>query len=153
MKKRTSLFLVLVLVAVCCGCQKKTGTIVCTASQTPTTGVSLKSEYIITYKDSNVTKLKTTEKITTSNTADLKTYQDSLNAVYDLYKDIEYYSNNISIEDKTLISSTVINYEKVDTNKLIEVDKNNANLIKDGKVKAQDVKKMYESNGCNCKQK
>lgn len=153
MRKKYNLLFIMIIALFCCGCQKETGTIICTSKQQPTEDVSLTSEYRIVYKNKYVTKLKTTEKITTPKQEDLKSYQERLQAVYDLYSDIEYYSNNISIEDTTLISSTIINYEKVDTDKLIKVDKNNGTLIKNGKVIAADVKKMYEANGCNCKQK
>ena len=40
---------------------------------------------------------------------------------------------------------------KVDTDKLIEVDSDNGGIIKNGKVNIDDLREMYEQNGCNCK--
>lgn len=153
MKKKISILILIIGIFFFSSCTKQTGTILCTLSQTPREDIKLKSEYTITYNNNYVEKLKTVEKIEVKNKEDLTAYQESLKSIYDLYSNIDYYSNAITIEDNTLISSTVINYQKVDTNKLIEVDQNNASLIKDGKVSVKEIKEMYQQNGCNCKEK
>ncbi len=151
MKKFLAIITLLIVTIVTSACQSKSGQLTCSITTTPNENTTLSSEYIINYKNNYVTKLKTKEIITSETKEDLETYKEALNAAYSSYNDIEYYSNTVSIEDNNLISSTIINYEKIDTNKLIEIDSNNHSLIKNGKVSIKDLKDMYIKNGCTCK--
>lgn len=151
MKKISIILLLTIAVVLCSACESKSGKVTCTSTTSPNETTTLKSEYNITYKDGYVTELKTKETIKTATKSDLDTYKEALENVYAEYNKLDYYQNSISIEDDTLISTTVINYNKVDTKKLIEIDQNNAELVKNGKVSYSDVKKMYESAGATCK--
>ena len=71
--------------------------------------------------------------------------------MYEPYKNLEYYKNNIKIRNKTLTSTTIINYAKIDTDQLIKIDEGNGQLIKNGKVNIDDLKKAYKQNGFSCK--
>ena len=73
-----------------------------------------------------------------------------IESLYSPYNDIEYYEYNVKIEDNKLTSTVDINYEKVDTDKLLEIDSANGQLIKDGKIKVNDIKSVYESLGAIC---
>ena len=46
------------------------------------------------------------------------------------------------IYEYLLISKVDINYSKIDTNKLIEIDKANSQIITDGKIKVSSVKNL-----------
>ena len=83
--------------------------------------------------------------------SNIETYKNVLENSYKEYNKIKYYSNVISVEDNNLISSTIINYDKIDTNKLIKLDKNNQSIIKNKKVAVDDIKNIYVKNGCKCK--
>ena len=64
--------------------------------------------------------------------------------VIDIFKKIK--------SEKVLVISKVdINYSKIDTNKLIEIDKANSQIITDGKIKVSSVKSLYEKLGATCK--
>lgn len=142
---------IVVLILLVTGCSKKDGTITCTSTSTPNEEVKLKSTYIITYKNNYVTRLKTTEIITVNDKNNIETYKNVLENSYKEYNKIKYYSNVISVEDNNLISSTIINYDKIDTNKLIKLDKNNNSIIKNKKVAVDDIKNIYVKNGRKCK--
>ena len=142
---------IVALVLLVTGCSRKDGTITCTSTSTPNEEVKLKSTYIITYKNNYVTKLKTTEIITVKDKSNIETYKNVLENSYKEYNKIKYYSNVISVEDNNLISSTIINYDKINTNKLIKLDKNNQSIIKNKKVAVDDIKNVYVKNGCKCK--
>ena len=71
--------------------------------------------------------------------------------LYSPYKDVEYYEYNVDVTDNKLTSTVDINYAKVDTDKLLEIDSANGQLIKDGKISVDDIKSVYESLGATCK--
>lgn len=136
-----------------CSASEKKGVLVCTKKQDIDSSTKLESTYNVSYKNGYVTSIDTTETITSDKTEVLETYKTNLESVYNKYNDIKYYDNNIKIEGNQLISKTVVNYEKIDTDKLIEIDKNNAAAIEDGKVKVSTLKSAYEQLDATCKEK
>lgn len=152
MKKKIILSLVLsIIVLGCTGCNPETGTMTCTMSSYPTEGITLRSTYKAQYKNNIVTKLETVEQVIAEDEDNLETYKDRIDELYNGYQGLDHYENKTTIEDNTLTSTTTIDYSKVDTDKLIEIDSGNAKLIKDGKVNIDDLQDMYRQNGCNCK--
>lgn len=145
------IFVIFIVLIICTGCQPESGTLVCTMSSYPTNGITLRSVYTAKYKDNVVTKLKTIEKVIAENKENLEVYQEKIEQLYSGYQDIPYYDNQINVEDDTLVATTVIQYDKIDTEKLIEIGSGNASVIKDGKVNVNDLASLYQQNGCNCK--
>lgn len=107
--------------------------------------------YKISYKGDYVTRVKSEESIETSDTSTLDTYKEQIEKIYSPYKDVKYYQYNVTIDGNKLISTVDINYEKIDTDKLIKIDSANSQLINDGKVKVSSVKSLYEQLGATCK--
>ena len=153
MKKIKYLFLIVGIIICCTGCNPKTGTMTCTMSSYPTDGITLRSTYTAEYKNNIVTNLKTEEQVIAEDKDNLETYQEKIEELYQGYQGLDCYENKTSIKGNTLTSTTNINYSKVDTDKLIEIDDGNANMIKDGKVNIDDLQQMYKDNGCNCKKR
>lgn len=151
MKKSLCIFGMFLLVLVT-GCSTTEKTLVCTRT-TNQNNVKMDLNYTIEYSGKYVNKVKTTEKVESSSKELLETYKSSIESLYSPYKDIEHYNYNVTIKDDTLTSTTDIDYSKIDTDKLINVDSANKQLIKDGKVAVEDLKKTYESLGAECKEK
>ena len=107
--------------------------------------------YKVFYKNNYVTRVKSEESIETSSTSTLNTYKEQIEKIYSPYKDVKFYQYNVTINDNKLVSTVDINYEKIDTKKLIEIDFANSQLIKNGKVKLSDVRSLYEQLGATCK--
>lgn len=143
---------IILLVTICCtGCNPETGTMTCTMSSYPTDGIKLRSVYTADYKNNLVQKLTSTDQVIVEDKSYLNTYEEKLNELYEPYKNLKYYKNSIKIKGKTLTSTTIINYAKIDTNQLVKIDKGNGQLIKKGKVNIDDLKNAYKQNGFNCK--
>lgn len=53
-----------------------------------------------------------------------------------------WWRNSMLIYEYLLISKVDINYSKIDTNKLIEIDKANSQIITDGKIRVSSVKNL-----------
>lgn len=152
MKKRFLLvaLLAMVLVVTGCGNKEETKVLTCSRSATVTEGVKMELSYKATYKGDYVEVIETEEKIISDNTSILDTYKTAVEKMYAPYKDIEHYNSSVKVDGNTLISTTKINYAKIDTDKLIEIDSANKSLIKDGKIKIEDVRSMYETVGAIC---
>ncbi|MBD9098399.1 DUF1307 domain-containing protein [bacterium] len=158
MKKRY-LFLAIVMVGVflITGCSSNSKDIVnngnvmtCTRSVNKN-GMKTSLNYKVYYEGDDVTRIKSEESIQMENNQSLKGYKEQIEKVYEPYKNVKFYNYNIAIRGNKLISKVDINYSKIDTNKLIEIDKANSQIITDGKIKVSSVKSLYEKLGATCK--
>ena len=129
----------------------KEKTLTCSISGKVSNGTEIKNEYIITYKGKYVKELKSIETATTTDKTALQKYKESVEEMYSKNKNIEYFNYNIKLENDTLISTVIIDYEKIDTDALIKVNATNEELIKNGKVNINDLRKEYEKTGATCK--
>lgn len=129
---------------------KKDGHLICTYQLNQNT-FSLQTKYQVTFKNKIVTNLTTTETITSNDKTILKQYQSQLESLYAKYKHLKYYDNSIKISAHKLVSITKINYQKIDTSKIIALDSSNKKLIKNGQIKLADLKKIYHDMGAKCK--
>lgn len=123
----------------------------CTKTGEVTTGVEADLTYEVTYTGSYVDEVHTVEKLTTDNEQYLEQYKTLVEAGYSPYKYVKYYDYDVQVKDGVLTSTVDINYAKIDTDKMIEIDSNNSLLIKNGKVKLSDIQDMYEQLGAVCK--
>lgn len=135
------------------GCSTKEGTLTCKIEKDIDSTTKLESTYNVDYKDGYATLLNTTETIISDNKEVLEAYKSNLEKMYSSYRSIKYYDNDIKVEDNKLISTTKVNYEKIDTDKLIEIDKNNKAAMENGKVKVSVLKEAYEQLGATCNDK
>ena len=151
MKKKillfSSVFIFLILIT---GCSKESGNLMtCTRSMNQN-NIKTNLKYNISYDGDYVTRVKSIETVETDSEDILNSYKTQIESLYSPYNDIEYYEYNVKVEDNKLTSTVDINYEKVDTDKLLEIDSANGQLIKDGKIKVNDIKSVYESLGAIC---
>ena len=107
-------------------------------------------KYSVSYDGDYVTRVKSVETIETDSEDILNSYKSQIESLYSPYKDVDYYKYDVEVNDNKLTSTVDINYEKVDTDKLLEIDSANGQLIKDGKIKVSDIKSVYESLGAIC---
>lgn len=113
-------------------------------------GINMDSSYIVNYEDDYVISIKSIEKFTSDDLTALDLLKKQIEEKYLPYKNLEYYDYNIEIEGNTVISTVNIDYSKIDTDKMIEIDASNSQVIKDGKIRLSTIEKMYKSIGVNC---
>lgn len=149
------LFVFLLGITFLTGCGNKEvqeKTMICTRNATIAEDTTLNVEYTVTYQGDYVKKIYSNEKTSSDNTEYLNQMKTMVENTYAPYKDLEYYDYNIQIEGDTLTSQLTIDYDKIDTDKMIEIDSANATLIKDGKVKVEDIKAQYNNIGAICEE-
>ena len=133
-----------------CGNNNSMESMTCTRTMNQS-GIKTSLKYNVKYKGDYVSRIKTVETVETDSSDILNTYKEQIESLYSPYKDVEYYDYNVDVVDNKLTSTVDINYEKVDTDKLLEVDASNGQIIKDGKILIDDVRDLYESLGATCK--
>lgn len=152
MKSFKSIILILVLVICLTGCSLG-GTKTMTCTRTATQGsMKLDVDYKVTYSGKYVKTVESVEKIISSNKTVLDTYKKTVENIYAPYNDLEYYDAEVTVDGDTLISKVVIDYEKIDTDKLVKIDSAIGNILKNGKIRIEDMKAIYEKNGATCTQ-
>ena len=108
-------------------------------------------EYQIYYEGDYVKKTISTEMITSSNDNTLEEYKKSYENVFKKYEGIKYYDNTVTMSGNTVTSKTIINYDKVDSKKIIEIEGDDGNIFEDdGKVKLDTLLQVYKKYGSNC---
>lgn len=132
-----------------CGAEQKTMKCSRTLNQS---GASFDLQYEVLYTGDTVNTVKSTEKVTSDSKEVLETYRAAVEKQYEPYKDIEHYDYNVSIDGNVLTSTANIDYSKVDTDKIIDVDSANKSLIQDGKVKLDSIKQLYSQMGITCEE-
>ena len=134
------------------GCGNETKTLTCTIDTNVQDGVDMKSTYKVTYKGDNVSFVESEEKIISEDKKVLETFETAVKNQYSPYDGVEHYDYSVNIDGNTLTSIAKIDYEKIDTDKMIEIDSKNKTLIKNGKIKVSDLKAGYEALGATCKE-
>lgn len=148
MKKGLILMTLGMLCITGCGTkEEKTMTCTRTANQG---NLKMDLTYTVTYQGETVNKVESVEKIISEDAGILDNYKSALEEAYAEYNKLDHYNVNITVNGNELNSKTTIDYSKVDTDKMIELDSANAQLIKDGKVSINDLQSAYESIGASC---
>ena len=112
--------------------------------------IKMNLTYNVTYKGDYVSKIESNEKITTEDESTLELYKTQLENSTASFKDIEHYDHEVKIDGNTLTSTITIDYEKIDTDKLIEIDSSMKQLIKDGKISVENIESLYSKLGVTC---
>ncbi len=129
------------------GCGKEQS-LTCTRTMTQG-GMKYDLSYKINYKGKYVTDVETVEKMTGDKDT-LEVMKTTLENTYATYNEIEHFNNKVEIVDEELVSTTTIDYENIDVDKLTELDSKNASLFTKGKVELETLKKNYEATGAIC---
>lgn len=130
---------------------KDTKVLRCTKSEEVTTGIEADFIYEVTYTGTYVDKVHTVEKLMSDNEEYLNLYKELVEKQYEPFKDVKYYDYDITVKDGVLTSTVDINYAKIDTDQMLEINSSLSALIKDGKVKVSDMQSLYETIGAVCK--
>ena len=149
---RSSIVLVMVLLLAGCGSNSAVssdGVKKCTRTGTVTNG-STEMNYEVYYKGEDIVLLHSTEKIISDSSSVLDTYEEAYKNIFKQYEGLKYYDNTITRNEKSIISDTTINYAKIDIKRLLEIEGEDDNVVKDGKVKLADWLSFAEKYGVTC---
>lgn len=149
--KKSSLILILVFLILVTGCfhkkpstdiiksnddlNNKTGSITCSRKANVDEGITPTFKYNISYKDNNILVLHSIEKITSNDTNYLDQYEEAYKNINKHYKNLKYYDSKVLRTNDSVTRDTTINYEKINTDKLLSIEGEEDNIIVNGKAK------------------
>ena len=154
MKRKVLLFSVLILsLFILAGCSdgKKVKVLKCSIEKDVTDSIHLESKYNVYYTGKYVNSIKTVESVTAKDKSVLEAYQKQLDVAYKEYRKLDGYDNSIELKGDKLTSKTNIDYTKIDMDELVKIEKSLKNIIKDGKIKVDDIRAIYEDENFGAK--
>lgn len=122
----------------------------CSREATAGSGVDVNLDYEIFYQGEYIQILHSTEQVVTDDQDTLDEYEDAYKGIYKNYEGLKYYDNTVTRTNNSVTSDTVINYGKIDTDKLLAIEGEEDNVINDGKVKLDDWLDFAEQFGTKC---
>ncbi len=162
--KKISIIIVLFLVILLCGCESKDNEIIinnkpvntskmehkhCTREAT-LDGGEVKLEYDIYYTGEVLNLLVSKEKIISSSEDILNTYEEAYKKIHLNYEKLENYDTSVVRGDTTVLSTISINYDKVDIDKLIEIEGEEDNIFINKVPKVDKWLELAKKFGTTC---
>lgn len=130
----------------------------CTRTATAESGVEVSLNYDIYYTGDVLNLLKSEEQVVSASEDALNTYEEAYNKIHANYQGLDYYDTEVVRGDTTVTSTMIINYDKIDMNKLVEIEGSTIDIAgdtyeiyKDGKASASVWKSMAKKVGTTCK--
>lgn len=165
MKKRSSiliiLFICLVLVTGCNDDDKvisngkkvntsKMQVMHCSRTGTAGTGMDVELKYDLYYTGDDLNILHSIEKVKSKKAENLDQYEEAYKKIHSNYEGLEYYDAKVERDETSVTSDITINYEKIDIAKLLEIEGEEDNIIKDGKAKVNEWVTLAKKFGAEC---
>lgn len=122
----------------------------CTREADAGSDIDVNLDYEVYYQGEYIQILHSTEQVVTDNQETLDEYENAYKGIYKNYEGLKYYDNTVKRTDNSVTSDTVINYGKIDIDKLLDIEGEEDNVIKNGKVKLDDWLEFTEKFGMKC---
>ena len=122
----------------------------CTREADAGSDIDVNLYYEVYYQGEYIQILHSTEQVVTDNQETLDEYENAYKGIYKNYEGLKYYDNTVKRTDNSVTSDTVINYGKIDIDKLLDIEGEEDNVIKNGKVKLDDWLEFTEKFGMKC---
>ena len=166
MKKNKIIFIVIIFTLIITGCghkkpskdvieskdqlNNKSGSMSCTRQVNAPSGVKPTPSYDITYKNNEILVLHSIEGIESSTKENLDEYEEAYKKINNNYKGLKYYDSKVTRTDNSVTRDTTINYEKININKLLEIEGEEDNIIENGKASLKLWLKFAKKFGTTC---
>ena len=167
-KHKFLIFILLILTILVTGCEdKKDNNIIsngekvstsemkhlhCTRKATASSDMKVSLNYDIYYKGENISILHAEDKVTSNNKENLDSYENSYNTIKSNYEGLNYYDQTVTRDENSVTNDITINYDKIDTDKLLEIEGEEDNIIVDKKAKLNKWLTLAKKVGTTCKE-
>lgn len=166
--KKTKLLVLLICLLILTGCGKKMvtvspsnikstddlekteGSITCTRNANIKGNATPSFKYYLSYKDGNILVLHSVEKVTSDDQTLLDQYENSYKTINEKYKNLEYYDTNVYRVNNSVTRDAVINYEKIDTDKLAKIESSSNDIVVNKKAKLNNWLDFVLKYGVTC---
>ncbi len=167
MKKKISLLLLIVLsLFIFTGCDDNDENVIisnnekvdvskmehqhCTRAANAGEEIKVNLDYDIYYKGENLLLLKSVEQVVSSESSNLDLYEDAYNSIKKNYDGLDYYDQIVERSNDTVSNTIIINYEKINTKALLDIEGEDENIIENGKAKVDKWLELGKKFGLVC---
>jgi len=152
MKRISSILVLLVVVFLVSGCNVFSKKVHehCTRTGTIDENSSVTLSYDIYYTKDRLNQLEALEQVTSNDQEVLDKYEDAYKRIHENYKGIDGYDTSLERDENSVSSYMEIDYDEVDTSKIIEIEGEKDNIFVNGVAKVDKWKKLATQFGTSC---
>ena len=110
----------------------------------------VKLTYDLYYEGEDLILLHATEEVITEDSSVLDEYENAYKSIRENYLGLNYYDTAVVRTNDSVTNDTIINYGKIDINKLLEIEGEEDNIIVNGKAKVDSWLELAEQFGTEC---
>lgn len=129
-----------------------TGMLRCSTEAYAEEGMDVELRYTIKYKAGDILELISVQKVISEKQDSLSTYEDAYKKIANNYTGLEFYDTDIVRDSNSVTYTTIINYEKININKLLDIEGKEDNIIKNGKAKLSLWLDLASKVGTTCEE-
>ena len=113
-------------------------------------GGEAKLSYELYYTGDVLLKLESYESVYSDDSSVLDTYQDAYQKIHNNYKNLNYYSTELKRDNSSVNSIMIIEYNKIDIDKLISIEGEEDNIFENKIPKVSKWKEFAKKVGTSC---
>ena len=106
--------------------------------------------YEVYYTGDIINRIESTEKVTSTSSATLDTYEEAYRKIHSYYENIDHYDTNLIRTSNSVTSTMIIDYDKIDIAKLIELEGEENNIFENNQPKIDKYKEFSKKVGTTC---
>ena len=126
------------------------GKLKCSREAFASEGIDVELTNEIEYENGYIMILHSIDKVISDNKESLDQYEDAYKKIAKNYEGLKYYDVTITRDSNSVTNDVVINYGKIDTKKLLDIEGEEDNVIVDGKVALETWVGFAEKFGTVC---
>ncbi len=130
----------------------KMGQLKCTRNGKAGQGIITSLNYRLFYTGERLNMIFSEEKVSTSDSNILDTYENAYNKIKSRYEGLEYYDAVVTRGDTTVTNQITINYDKIDIDKLISIEGEKNNIFENKIPKVQKWIELGKKVGVTCEE-
>ena len=128
------------------------GMLKCTTEAEAGENIDVDLQYNVSYKNGNILNLISIQKVTSLEKESLDLYENAYADISKHYVGLKYYDTNIVRDSDSVTYTITINYDKIDINKLLDIEGEEDNIIKNGQAKLSLWLDLAEGMGTVCEE-
>lgn len=123
---------------------------VCTREANAGENIDVNLNYDVYYTDDILNLLISQEEIVTDDQETLDEYENAYRKIAKYYENLEYYDQIINRTNNSVLYKTTINYDKIDIQKLLDIEGEEDNIIKNKEAKVELYLSLLKKFGGTC---
>ena len=110
----------------------------------------VKLNYDLYYTGEILNNLKSVEEVISTDKETLDKYEEAYRKIHANYEGVEHFDSSVERTDTTVTSTMVINYDRIDINRMLEIEGEENNIIENGQAKVQKWLDLAKKFGTEC---